>query len=152
MAGPSAGFHLAGEDRIIPWLRPVRRGDWLGLAGGVVLVFVFLSLSPSGGRPSLVPLPWDMAHHYLGALQVTRALQSGDLSQVVTEIQRADLYPPGHSLWLGAWLAVWGESTRSLQLFQASVVLLAVCGLWMGSLLLQTKWRQVAFAFSVLSW
>ncbi|MEZ4389130.1 MAG: glycosyltransferase family 39 protein [Candidatus Krumholzibacteriia bacterium] len=76
----------------------------------------FLVFGPLPG--DLEPLPWDMSHHMLGARTMADALVSGNPGAVWAQITAGDLYPPGHSLLLGGWLALCGDSTRSWLVFQ----------------------------------
>jgi len=100
--------------------REVRVGAWLGW-GLAAAAVAFLVFAPTVS--DLEPLPWDMSHHMLGAQRMASALQAGDVNLVVDRLTESDLYPPGHSILLGCWLIVCGDSPRSWLLFQLGSLL-----------------------------
>ncbi len=69
-----------------------------------------------------VPLPWDMSHHFLGALQFKDAIAHHSLPEFGRAFLESDLYPPGHSIVLGSWLLAAGSSSLSLFLFRCFVL------------------------------
>ncbi len=62
-----------------------------------------------------------MAHHYLGGLEVRNAMRGVGPTGLDNVLREADLYPPGHSVGLGTWLLVFGESAESWRLFGWSI-------------------------------
>lgn len=87
----------------------------------------YLLVMPVGWGPDW-PLPWDQSGHYLDALRVADAVESASATMLGSTLLAADLYPPGHSLLLGTWMALVGEGVRAWLvlglLYQVGVVLL----------------------------
>lgn len=106
----------------------MRIRELLGWAMAVGAV-VFLAFAPA--RSDLELLSWDMSHHMLGAERLAAAMVSGDGQAVVDRLLERDLYPPGHSLLLGTWLCLFGDSTRSWLVFQlGSLLSLLAAAVW----------------------
>jgi len=119
--------------------------DLLGLlAAAAAAAAVFLLLVLPGAREARSHLTWDECQHLLGGMEVHDALAEGGGARLERALLQADLYPPGHSLWLGAWMRAFGDSDASLEAFKLSTLLVAVVGLWLGSLTLE-RGRRAAF-------
>ncbi|MBD3220014.1 hypothetical protein GF314_02125 [bacterium] len=93
---------------------------WLALAVAAAAV-AFVVFGPAPG--DLDPLPWDMSHHLLGASRLAEAARAGDWAGIGRQLTEPDLYPPGHSVLLGAWLLACGDSARSWLVFQLVTLL-----------------------------
>jgi len=118
------------------WLLPV------ALMAASVMCF---ATSPRRQSPD-IPLPWDMAHHYGGALEIRDALHDASGRDLVASLRAPDLYPPGHSLMLGFWLLVAGESATSACLFQMATLWACVGGLWLACRGVRDAERAACFA------
>lgn len=98
----------------------------LAVAFGVAL---FLAC-PAPRLDGATPLPWDMSHHYLGALTIRDGIRDASPAKLVAALRESDLYPPGHSVLLGAWLAACGRSNASVRAFQLCSWLLLLAAVW----------------------
>ena len=106
-----------------PWYRTATAGWFVGVV--VLAIGLFLRVGPS--ELELEPLPWDMSHHLLGAMQ---------LSHGTGDVLAGDLYPPGHSILLGSWFAVWGDDLGSWRVFLLVSLVMCVLSLRVCSLAL----------------
>ncbi len=96
----------------------------------IITTFTFASVKPRAIDPA-TPLPWDAAGHYLRALEVRDALRTFSPVAVTRSLLAADLYPFGHPLALGIWIALAGESGTSAFLFQLLTLWSCVLGAWL---------------------
>lgn len=117
----------------------------------MMLLALLLHSSASPYDPD-VPLPWDMSHHFLGALQCRDAIAHHSLSNFSRALFESDLYPPGHSVILGSWLLAVGSSTLSLFLFRCFVLWIFVLAMvWAAGPLLRCKsWLVVTLGCLLL--
>ena len=106
-------------------------GKWV-LPVGLLMATIHFAAGFSG-QVVFEPLPWDMSHHYLGGQAFQQALATGSLATMVDQLRATDLYPPGHSLWLGLWLQLTRTSPVSGVLFQLSTLWACILGLWVCS-------------------
>ncbi len=96
------------------------------------------------------PLPWDMSHHYLGALAFRDALAEGSPAELAHVLLDHDLYPPGHSLLLGGWILVAGESAPSLFLFRVLAPWMLLLGVGWAARLARIRGRGAAILLAAL--
>ncbi len=111
---------MADENRQSEGAAAPRPGLVLGVVLGVVLgatLLATLNLLASPHFDLASPLPWDMSHHYLGALEFRDALMRGSVAELSESLLQKDLYPPVHSILFGTWIAGGGESWWSFSLF-----------------------------------
>lgn len=92
-------------------------------------VALFLAC-PAPRLDETTPLPWDMSHHYLGALSIRTGICNASPAMLVAALRESDLYPPGHSIMLGTWMAAFGERSKSVRAFQLSSWLFLLWVLW----------------------
>ncbi len=118
---------------------------WLLPVALVAASVMCLATAPRPQSPD-VPLPWDMAHHYGGALEIRDALRAASGQDLVASLRAPDLYPPGHSVMLGVWLLVAGESATSARLFQMATLWACVGGLWLACRGARDRERAACFA------
>ncbi len=118
---------------------------------GMALLAILLLLTAIGFDPDL-PLPWDMSHHYLGALQIRDAVRDFSLPELGRALFEPDLYPPGHSLILGSWLLIAGESGLSVFLFRCLILWVFVLALAWAAVPLtgRDSWKTVIFGCILL--
>lgn len=117
------------RNSILPTIR-LRRFVVPAAAAALGLLWYFQT--GAAAVPRDVPLNWDMAGHLLAGQEFQAALRAGDPGQVVALCRVWSVYPPLWHLLLGAWLALFGAGTLAVALFQASFLVLAVAGGWLG--------------------
>lgn len=78
------------------------------------------------GWSTLTPLPWDSSAHFLGALRICEGLLGADAIGVLRELVGRDLYPPGHSVLLGTWMAIFGTTVQSWLLFGLALYVVTI--------------------------
>ena len=115
------------------------------LAAGMIHLLVW------SGEGVPEPLPWDEAHHYLGASEMRAAMESGSLQRLREVLLAEDMYPPGHSILLGLWMLAFGEGHASLAMFHLWSLWLCFGGLLIIAASLPERRREGFFvAGSVL--
>jgi hypothetical protein len=107
-----------------------RAAAFLILGLSVVSYFIVLPF----GWTSKTPLPWDPSVHYLQATQFADGLKHFDWTTLRPSLRGRDSYPPGHSIALGTWLALFGKDVSSwfafgLLVFVGTTALLLRIGL-----------------------
>lgn len=124
---------------------PALAGRTATLSLVLLAALSYLASIPLGWH-SDTPLTWDQAHHYLGADQVASGLSHGDGRDLREALLGPDLYPPGHSVLLGTWMALAGSDMRSW------LILGLLMHLGIALLLARAHWLAgLAFLFSPLS-
>ncbi len=115
----------------LPHIHPRSISPDLLIAALVVVLGVALFLAcPAPRLDRETPLPWDMSHHFLGALSIRDGIRDASPQKFVAALREGDLYPPGHSVILGAWLAACGESSASVRAFQLCGWFFLLATLW----------------------
>lgn len=86
------------------------RATTIALAALAVMSYLF-SIPFGWGQDT--PLPWDQAGHYHEAVRLAGGLTTGDQDALRSTLLGADLYPPGHTVVVGAWMALTNASLQS---------------------------------------
>lgn len=102
----------------------------------------YLFSIPFGWGPD-TPLPWDQAGHFQESMRLAGGLTTGDQAALRAVLLGTDLYPPGHSVVVGAWMAA---TRASLQSWMVLGLLVHV-----GTVLLLARAHWVAGAAFLLS-